>query len=422
MMARFRIISRRRRVVAAIAATMVLGSAVAGSVVAKGVDSVFFPDPFAGGWYPVPVTGQFVFDVEPASPPAPGAYLERIVAIQCAGVNFSHPPLPRTADTPVTVQTLGSSVSVMGTNVSCTAFYERAAAECFPFIGCVGFGSFEPAGTAVASTVVKIDTSAPLVQAHPSAPPNANGWYRLPGTVTWTGVDILSGIYDCETAVPFGGTDTASAAVAGGCRNNAGIPGQSTYFYRFDGTPPQLAPTVVPGTVALHGSATASPNATDNLSGIDTESCGALDTSMVGTHTVECQATDRAGNPATASVSYSVAYGFSGFEQPVDASARNVAKAGRTIPLKWRVTDGVGNPVTNLTSVTVSATTLPCSIGATTDQIEEYASGGSGLQDLGGGLYQFNWSVPKSYAGSCKTMSLNLGDGVQRTADFEFTK
>lgn len=51
-----------------------------------------------------------------------------------------------------------------------------------------------------------------------------------------------------------------------------------------------------------------------------------------------------------------------------------------------------------------------------------YAAGVSGLQNLGNGYYQFNWATPKSYANSCKTLHLALGDGADHTAQFKFTK
>ena len=50
------------------------------------------------------------------------------------------------------------------------------------------------------------------------------------------------------------------------------------------------------------------------------------------------------------------------------------------------------------------------------------AAGASGLQNLGDGNYQLNWKSPTSYAGSCKRLRLDLGDGSSHTADFKFTK
>jgi len=94
------------------------------------------------------------------------------------------------------------------------------------------------------------------------------------------------------------------------------------------------------------------------------------------------------------------------------------------VPLKWRLTDADGAPVTNLMSVTATAVSLSCAVGTTPDQLEEYAAGASGLQNLGNGYYQFNWTTPASYANSCKTLKLNLGEGAGRehTALFQFKK
>jgi CSLREA domain-containing protein len=114
---------------------------------------------------------------------------------------------------------------------------------------------------------------------------------------------------------------------------------------------------------------------------------------------------------------------LTGFFSPVNAEPTlNTAKAGQSIPLKWHLEDVFGNPITELATATVSVTSLACTAGTTTGAIEEYATGASGLQNLGDGYYQFNWATPKSYAGSCKTLHLDLGDGITQTARFQFTK
>ena len=130
--------------------------------------------------------------------------------------------------------------------------------------------------------------------------------------------------------------------------------------------------------------------------------------------------------PATdVSQTFNIAYNFSGFSQPVDnVPTLNTANSGQAIPLKFRITDAYGNPVTDLTNVAVTAVSLSCPLGTTSDQVDEYASGSSGLLNQGDGYYQFNWKTPKTYAKSCKTMSLDLGEGLgmERTALFQFTK
>jgi hypothetical protein len=112
-------------------------------------------------------------------------------------------------------------------------------------------------------------------------------------------------------------------------------------------------------------------------------------------------------------------YAFDGFQQPVDNVGINVAKAGRAIPLKWRVLDLGGNPVTNLaaSAVTVNSVKVECgTLDGILDAIEEYASatGSSGLQTLGNGYYQLNWATESGWAGTCRRLQVALG---QRQAD-----
>lgn len=117
-----------------------------------------------------------------------------------------------------------------------------------------------------------------------------------------------------------------------------------------------------------------------------------------------------------------VTYIFTGFSAPVrNLPAFNRARAGRTIPLKWRVTDPDGVPVTTLTSADVLVTSTACEADGSGDSRKEKSPGKSGLRHIGDGYYQFNWKTPKSYARSCKTIEISLGDGKVHTAGFRFT-
>ena len=86
------------------------------------------------------------------------------------------------------------------------------------------------------------------------------------------------------------------------------------------------------------------------------------------------------------------------------------------------MTDAAGNPVTGLTGVSVSAARRDCTSGAPSDIVEEYAPTGSGLQDLGNGSYQLNWKTASTYAKSCRTLRLDIGDGVTHDANFQFVR
>jgi hypothetical protein len=109
-----------------------------------------------------------------------------------------------------------------------------------------------------------------------------------------------------------------------------------------------------------------------------------------------------------------------GFFAPVNnIPTDNVAKAGQSIPLKFRVLDWNGNPVSELSDVDVTSTEGINSAGVN-DLLEAYASGDSGLQYLGDGYWQFNWKTLKVWAGSGRTVRLTLSGVEVLTAEFVF--
>jgi hypothetical protein len=119
-------------------------------------------------------------------------------------------------------------------------------------------------------------------------------------------------------------------------------------------------------------------------------------------------------------ISGSQTFGFEGFAAPVDNDQINIAKAGQTVPVTWRLTDSDGIAVSDPASFE-SLTSQASGACATmpTDAIESY-SGGSGLQYLGDGTWQYNWKTFKDYAGQCRTMTVALSDGTTHQATFQF--
>lgn len=115
------------------------------------------------------------------------------------------------------------------------------------------------------------------------------------------------------------------------------------------------------------------------------------------------------------------AWDFVGFLSPVDNPPMlNTMKAGAGVPLKWRVLDASGEPVTDLSAAAITVSELDCETGDGSDEVEQGATAGSALQNLGDGYYQVNWKSLKSYAGTCKTMHLDIEDGVTHDAFFKF--
>lgn len=116
---------------------------------------------------------------------------------------------------------------------------------------------------------------------------------------------------------------------------------------------------------------------------------------------------------------------FDGFYSPIDMGITNRAKAGQTVPVKWLLTAG-GQPVTDPESFDhLYSYPVTCDdfSGDPRDAIEEYAPGSSGLQDLGGGSWQFNWQTPKSWAGNCRLLYVQFAEGTQSpTVAFSFVR
>ncbi|HEX2992637.1 MAG TPA: PxKF domain-containing protein [Anaerolineales bacterium] len=255
---------------------------------------------------------------------------------------------------------------------------------------------------------------------------NSNGQAEdQPGPVIQ--VSVESYLRTCALT-PAGGVDCWGANIRGEGEDQPGPYGP--YEPNIDTTPPVVTVTgVTEGSTYILGAVPqAGCSTTDEGSGVAVEASLSLsggNTLGVGTFTATCSgALDNAGNSGnTAVVSYNVTFLFTGFLTPVDnLPVLNIARAGQVIPLKWRLTDVSGNPIPGLTDATVTAASWSCEDGDGGDSIEAYAGSSSGLQYLGDGYYQWNWKTSRSYANSCKLVSLDLGEGAGNghTALFQF--
>jgi hypothetical protein len=88
---------------------------------------------------------------------------------------------------------------------------------------------------------LKYDATPPhITGAILSRPPDANGWYTHPVTITWTGTDALSGIASCTSAA-YSGQASAQATAVGSCLDRAGNLASTSMTLKYDGTAPTLA-------------------------------------------------------------------------------------------------------------------------------------------------------------------------------------
>jgi hypothetical protein len=223
---------------------------------------------------------------------------------------------------------------------------------------------------ATSSPAVDVDRTAPSVSASTAATPISVGgtdWYKDSVTFTWSATDPLladgsagSGIASGPTpsSSTFNSTGTHSASSQ--ATDNAGNTGNGNLTgVNVDASNPTFGACPAGGPFVLNsGSQSVGPiSASDTGSGIDAAAStlsGSVDTSSVGEKTVTFTAYDNVGHSAPKACKYSVQYVFSGFFAPVDRpNTLNVSKAGQAIPLKFRLTDYAGNPVTDLTSASL---------------------------------------------------------------------
>jgi len=161
------------------------------------------------------------------------------------------------------------------------------------------------------------------------------------------------------------------------------------------------------------------------IGGSSTSRSAPAGTASVGSFTVAFNAADQAGNDAEeASCGYEVEPpAITGqLAPPVDPlPALNQAKAGRVIPIKFRVVDELGAPVLGLVDPVVRTTNRACDSAVLPDAVEEYVAN-SGFREHGDGWYQWNWATPSGYAGTCRTLTAELQGAVVVSADFKFVR
>ena len=150
----------------------------------------------------------------------------------------------------------------------------------------------------------------------------------------------------------------------------------------------------------------------------------------IGPHQVCVHGTDalsNAGKPCCED--FLVTYDFDGFFSPVETDDVNMAKAGQAVPVKWRLTDAEGLPISDPASF-VGLYSYPiahgyCGVGEGNPLLpeEEAAAGSSGLQYLEDGYWQFNWKTPKTYAGTCRAMYVKFNStAISPVVKFQFKK
>ncbi|MGE5140990.1 MAG: PxKF domain-containing protein, partial [Rudaea sp.] len=115
-------------------------------------------------------------------------------------------------------------------------------------------------------------------------------------------------------------------------------------------------------------------------------------------------------------------YDFAGFFQPVDNPPKfNTAKAGTGIPVKFGLggNDGLGIFAPDYPQ----STQVDCESKEPTGVEETATAGQSSLQyDPTTDRYIYAWKTDKTWAGTCRRLTVRLADGTDHIALFQFTK
>jgi probable HAF family extracellular repeat protein len=161
------------------------------------------------------------------------------------------------------------------------------------------------------------DDTPPVISPSVSGTLGANGWYVSDVQVSWNVGDPESGIASssgCGSVTLW--SDAVGASVTCSATNNSNITTSQTIEVKRDATAPTVAYESHPATYTVDQFISIACNATDALSGIDSQNCQSIsgDASSfgVGPHQFSASAVDLAGNRASAVTSFTVIVSYKG--------------------------------------------------------------------------------------------------------------
>jgi probable HAF family extracellular repeat protein len=116
-------------------------------------------------------------------------------------------------------------------------------------------------------------------------------------------------------------------------------------------------------------------------------------------------------------------YSFDGFFAPIsNLPVVNRAKAGQSVPVKFSLGGDHGLDI--FAAGYPASQPIACDGNATTEPLEGTGTAGaSSLSwDATTNQYTYVWKTERSWAGSCRRLTVRLADGSERSADFQFTR
>jgi hypothetical protein len=289
--------------------------------------------------------------------------------------------------------------------------------------------------TVLKHTVMIVDETAPTVEI--DSPVNGRVYERGEAvTADYSCADEPggSGLASCAGPVADGAAvDTSTVgehSFVVNAADNAGNESSAKAIYTVvDRTPPTIALTTpAAGAVySLGEQVSADYSCADEPGGSGVATCAGtvadgapIDTSSVGVKSFRVDATDVAGNPASVSVNYTVAYDFDGFFWPVQNLPKaNRWKAGVPVPIRFSLSGYQG--------ARPEAAGYPQSVRCDGRGDAEVIARAAKKKpvfhyDRRTDRYVGLWKTERRWAGSCREFVLKLDDGSVHTARFQFER
>jgi hypothetical protein len=138
---------------------------------------------------------------------------------------------------------------------------------------------------------------------------------------------------------------------------------------------------------------------------------------------VTISVTDKFSKTGSNSAVHTVIYNFNGFLQPVDnLPTLNIVKAGQAIPVKFSLTGDQGLNI--FAADSPASQSVTCNTSDPTAPIEQTVTAGSSSlsYDPLTDTYTYVWKTDKTWANTCRQLTVTLNDGTTHTANFDFTK
>jgi hypothetical protein len=280
-------------------------------------------------------------------------------------------------------------------------------------------GDGESDGQEIAEGSSPNDSTPPIITPTVLGTMGTADWYISDVTISWDIVDEESGLLSksgCDRITVTEDTDsftfTCAATSGGGTTSNS-------VTIRRDATAPAVTVTTPPDSASYLLSETVISNysCSDNLSGVS-DCYGSvpngvnIDTATVGFKNITVSSSDYAGNTTTRTHEYSVQYRFIGFLPPIRNDGSSIFKSGRTVPVKFQLTDDGYNFISDA-SATLEVYKISDDV---LGSVPVDSSGDSNPDtafryDLDSNQYIYNLST-KGYGSGTYLFRVILGDGT----------